>query len=131
MLANKIRLVQISLVCAIAAIAVLLGSHFAGAEDAPPSYVASPDVYKLLKENEHFRIIEATWKPGQRDNFHSHWANAVYRFTDCTARIYLPDGKFVDSNSKAGSTVLQNSIPSHSFENRGTAECRMLIVEAK
>jgi len=131
MLANRLRLIQISLVCLIAAVAVVLGSHFARSEDAPPSYVASPDVYKLLQQNERFRIIEATWKPGQRDNFHSHWANAVYHLTDCTERIYLPDGKFTDSSHKAGSTALQNPIPSHSFENRSTAECRSVIVAAR
>ena len=59
-----------------------------------PSYVASPDVYKLLSENEHFRVILATWKPGQRDAWHAHEGPLVaYRLTDCTMRAHAPDGK--------------------------------------
>ena len=52
--------------------AALVAAPFALAEDAPPSYIAFPDVYKLVQENEHFRVIEATWQPGQKDVMHSH-----------------------------------------------------------
>lgn len=47
--------------------AALVAAPFAWAEDAPPSYEASPNVYKLVVENAHFRVIEATWKPDQKD----------------------------------------------------------------
>lgn len=36
------------------------------------SYVASPDVYKVIAESNNTRVILATWKPGQRDAWHSH-----------------------------------------------------------
>ena len=42
------------------------------AQAVAPSYKASPDVYKLISENDQFRVIQATWKPGQRDAWHSH-----------------------------------------------------------
>src|SRR4051794_40606952 len=39
----------------------------ASAQNAPLSYVANPGVYKVLAENDQFRVVLATWKPGQRD----------------------------------------------------------------
>jgi hypothetical protein len=110
--------------------AALLVDLPASAEDqAPRSYIASPDVYKVIAQNDKTKVILATWPAGKRDNWHSHPANGVYRLTDCSARVYTPDGKFRDSDNKAGSAVVQAGIPSHSFENRGSTECRAIIVE--
>lgn len=43
------------------------------AADAPLSHTASPDTYKLLFENDQFRVILQTSKPGARDALHSHF----------------------------------------------------------
>ncbi len=101
----------------------------ARADDAPRSYVASPDVYKVIAEDGKTRVILATWRPGQRDQWHSHPPTGVYFLTDCDTRIHTPDGKFVDSSRKVGFAVVQQAIPSHSFENRSSVECRVIIVE--
>lgn len=102
------------------------------AQGVPPSYEASPEVYKLLAENDQFRVILATWKPGQRDAWHSHaGALAAYRFADCKSRIHTPDGKYRDSSGKAGGVTFNPIVASHSFENIGTTECRSLLVERK
>ena len=101
----------------------------ASAEDAPRSYVASPDVYKVIADDGKTRVILATWSLGQRDQWHSHPPTGVYFLTDCEPRVHTPDGKFVDTSRKAGSAVVQAPIPSHSFENRSSAECRVIIVE--
>ena len=102
------------------------------AQEAPLSYIASPDVYKLVAENSQFRVIIATWKAGQSDMQHSHSQSAVYRLTDCRAQVVGPSGKVLgESEVKAGSVVLQDAIPSHSFKNTGTTDCQVLIVERK
>lgn len=49
----------------IALAGVAVTSH---AEDAKPSHVAEPGVYKVLAENELFRVVLATWPPGNLDN---------------------------------------------------------------
>jgi hypothetical protein len=75
----------------------------ASAVDEPPrSYVASPDVYKVIAQNDKTKVVLAIWPPGKRDNWHSHPANGVYFLTDCEARIFTPDGKFHDGSLKAG-----------------------------
>lgn len=103
------------------------------ADAAPPSYKASPEVYKLISENDHFRVFEVTWKPGQRDAWHSHPGPlTAYRLTDCDAmRAHTPDGKFQDGGSKAGTVSYNPVIVSHSLENRGKTDCKILIVEKK
>lgn len=112
--------------------AVLAIACAAAAQDVPLSYVAAPAVYKLLAEDGNFRVILATWQPGQKDVQHSHSAAAVYRLTDCTSRLFGADGKVIgEGSAKAGSTVLQNMISAHSVENIGTSECRILLVERK
>ena len=35
-------------------------------ETAPLSFVASPEVYKVIADKGHFRMILVTWQPGQR-----------------------------------------------------------------
>jgi len=120
---------RIAMIAGVFACSMLFGFPPASAEDAPRSYVASPEVYKVIADNGKTKVILATWPPGKRDNWHSHPATGVYRLTDCDARVYSPDGKSVENSSKAGSAVVQAPIPSHSFENRGTAECRIIIVE--
>jgi hypothetical protein len=99
-----------------------VGGAFAQAapKEAPPSYVADPAVYKLVEENNLFRVIMVTKPAGSRDAWHSHLPNN-----------YTPDGKHTESTRKAGSVLLQPAIPSHSLENIGKAECKQLIVERK
>lgn len=103
------------------------------AQDVPPSYLEAPDVYKLISENEHFRVIMATWKPGQRDNMHSHAGpSTIYRLTDCRMRSFTPDGKAVDRpEAKRGSVGHNPIVASHSLENIGASDCQLLIVEKK
>ena len=98
---------------------------------APPSYIADPATYKLLAENDKFRVILQSSKPGHRDPWHSHSTLASYRLTDCTSRIYQADGKFTESSRKAGEVSFLPDTASHSFENTGTTDCQGLLVERK
>ena len=112
--------------------ALVLAPFSAFTQDAAPaSYKASPAVYKLLGENEDFRVILATWKPGQRDDWHSHQPLAAYSLTGCESRIHTPDGKYVDRKGAKGAVTFNPGIVSHSFENRSAAECQAVIVERK
>ena len=108
-------------------------SVIASAQDAtPPSFKASPSVYKLIAEDENFRVILAAWQPGQRDEWHSHQPAAVYSLSGCGGqRLYTPDGKYVERKSAIGQVTLNKAIASHSFENRSSKECQALIVERK
>jgi beta-alanine degradation protein BauB len=102
------------------------------AQNVAPSYVADPEVYKILGENEHFRVIMATWKPGTRDAWHSHSGALVgYRLSECKQRVYTPDGKFQERTQPRGYVNFTPVVSSHSVENIGKTECQVLIVEKK
>jgi len=112
--------------------AALVFAPVAIAQDAPLSYKAAPEVYKLLGENDQFRVIHQSIKPGHRDAWHSHSALVSYRLTDCTTRLHYPDGKTTGGQPrKAGEVGFLPAQPSHSLENIGTNVCEGLIIERK
>ncbi|MDJ0890584.1 MAG: hypothetical protein QNK18_05235 [Gammaproteobacteria bacterium] len=74
-------------------LSIILAASTSAAENALSAPEASPDVYKILAENDQWRVIQATWQPGQEDNFHSHPADRVSFFvTDCRLQLSKPDG---------------------------------------
>jgi hypothetical protein len=104
----------------------------AAAQSAPPSYQGDPDVYKVILENENFRVISATWKKGVTDKPHSHPAAfVVYPVTDCTIRLHNPDGSTRVSESKAGKPFAGPVIASHTAENISDHDCQAIFVERK
>lgn len=114
--------------------ALLLNTAPAMAEDVPSAPVASPDVYKVIAENDQFRVIEATWQPGQEDNFHSHPADRVSLYqTDCKLRLTKADGTYRDAKPKAGTAKARTGKPvkSHKAKNIGDNVCVIRIVELK
>ena len=73
------------------------------AQNAPPPYQADPDVYKVIFEDQNFRVILSTRKKGVRDKDHSHAISSVaYLLTDCINRVYTPDGKTRENNERRG-----------------------------
>lgn len=107
----------------------LIALHPAQAQEVPRSFAASPDIYKVIAQNEQYKVIAVTWKPGQKDVVHSHPASAVYYLTDCTLRVHAQDGTFRDAQPKAGSAVVQAPIPGHVLENTGSSDCRLIMFE--
>jgi hypothetical protein len=93
--------------------ALVLVATVAFAQSSPPTYQADPSVYKVIFEDENFRVIAATWKKGTRDKDHAHPSPSVaYAVTDCSLKVITPDGKSRDVNSKAGSALCSDdSIP--------------------
>jgi len=100
------------------------------AQAAPIDIKASPDIYKEVAGNDQYRVVEGVFKPGQRDNFHSHPRMLFYWATDCSMRWYLPDGSTQDIEVKAGRAGVQDTVV-HSVENRGASECRVVMFEPR
>lgn len=113
--------------------AILVLPCVALAEKAPSAPEASPDVYRIITENDHYRVIEATWQPGQKDELHSHGAvSAMYYLTECMLKIHTPDGKTVDAKPKVGSArIAPAAVDAHYAENVGSSECKVIFFEQK
>jgi len=118
---------------ALGAIAVLyLASPAVVAQNAPPTFQGDPDVYKVIFEDQNFRVIETVRKKGVHDKTHGHpLPSIVYHLTDCDTKLYASDGKTTENHSKAGSASAVPVIASHSAENIGPADCRQIFVERK
>jgi hypothetical protein len=104
------------------------------AQNAPPSYEGDPDVYKVIFEDQNFRVIDSVRKKGVHDKLHSHPVPSIlYHVTDCTSLLYGPDGKASPSptNGKAGTAFAVPIIPAHSAENIGPEDCHQIFVERK
>jgi hypothetical protein len=54
------------------------------AQSAPPTYQADPSVYKIIFEDQNFRVITGTWAPGVTDKPHSHRFGGL-----CTYRLHV------------------------------------------
>ena len=124
------RTVTPSVVAAVT-LALLALAGTAWAQLAPRSFVASPDVFKVVAQDQTYLVIEGTWAPGQRDKPHSHPYGARYFLTDCNLRSFLPDGTKSEGAARAGNAVVRGSVESVSVENIGRSACKMIFFEAK
>jgi hypothetical protein len=101
-------------------------------ENAPLSFEASPNVYKVIANGKDYRIILATWQPGQRDTWHSHPEKGTYFVTPCSLRIFKPDGSHQDFNNvPAGAASVRPPVSSHEAQNIGSSVCKLILFEPK
>jgi hypothetical protein len=133
--ANEGKEVQLKLFRSITFLGLMALANSAFAtEDAPPAHEASPEIYKILAENDQFRVIEAIWQPGQEDNFHSHPADRVSLYqTNCTLQLTNSDSTSRIGKPKAGTAKVRTGKPvkSHKAKNIGDQVCVIRIVELK
>jgi hypothetical protein len=120
-------------ILSLSAIAIACGlSSVSIAQNAPPTYQGDPEVYKVIFEDQNFRVIEVNRKKGVHDKAHSHPVpSVVYNVTDCKSRVYSADGKTNDNDRKAGAVQAVPVIGSHSAENIGDSDCKQIFVEKK
>jgi hypothetical protein len=104
------------------------------ADIAPTAPEASPVVYRTLTETDQWRVVEATWQPGQEDEFHSHPADRVSLYkTNCKLRLTNADGSSRIAEPKAGTAKARTGkpVPAHKAKNLGNEVCIIQIVELK
>ena len=117
---------------ALAAVLVAWLAGPAAAQGVPHSYVANPDIYKVIAQDDRYIVMEVTWKGGQKDKMHSHPKGLVVQYlTDCHSRTTTADGKVNESKRKAGETVIAAPVAAHYFENLATTDCKHIHIEAK
>ena len=113
-------------------LAAIVMASAASAQNAPPTYQGDPDTYKLIFEDQNYRVIAATWKRGTTDKPHSHPVPFIaYALDACTLRIHNPDGTTRDINNMAGAAASGPVATSHTAENVNPADCHAILVERK
>jgi hypothetical protein len=128
---NKIMTTRPGAMLKVALLSTVLTAPLALAQNAPPCYVASPDVYHLVHEDDNYLVIEATWQPGQKDSLHSHFPTVIYWITDCQLTAEIPGGNRIEGKQTAGSSRIQPAVVAHFAINEGSSVCKALLVERK
>ena len=90
----------------------------------------APKNCKVLLENDRVRVVRVVTKPGEKLEMHSHPAHIVYSFTSGKAKFTSSDGKSEEREIKAGQAIWSDAV-THSTENAGTTESRVLVTELK
>jgi hypothetical protein len=102
------------------------------ADEVSPDIVASPEVYKVIAENDQMRVVLATWPAGYKDKVHSHPKMfATYTVKDCHRKLHKSDGTVDEKHLKAGSARVVQPVKAHYFENVGKTECQTVLFEMK
>ena len=90
----------------------------------------APKNCRVLLENDRVRVIRVVTKPGEKIEMHSHPANIVYALTSGKVKHTSEDGKSEEREHKAGQAIWSDAV-THSSENVGTTEGRVLVIELK
>lgn len=113
----------------ITAILMLAAAFTARVSFAAGPLEVAPDMYKLVSENDRVRVMEVTFKPGEKIAEHSHPDHFVYVLEAGTLQITNAAG-VTDAELKVGDVIWINA-ESHSAVNTGTTQVRLLVTELK
>lgn len=89
----------------------------------------APNMYKLLFENERVRVMEVTFKPGEKIAEHSHPDHYVYVLS--AGKLKITAGETVTDADLAVGQVLWIPAETHWAVNTGTTEVKALVTELK
>ena len=84
----------------------------------------------LKLENPRVRVLEATIKPGDKEQTHSHPAYVIYVIAGGKFRNHATDGTVTDGEFKTGDVIFRDSV-THWAENIGATTIRLVLVELK
>ncbi len=90
----------------------------------------APDHYKVLLETKKVRVLDISYKPGEKTAMHTHPDGIAYYVTDSKFRFTLPDGTTIEREGKAGQAI---EAPGglHAPENIGTTDGHVILFEMK
>ena len=94
-----------------------------------PLVVNSKTIVRKL-ENARVRVLEATLKPGDKEQLHSHPAYVIYVIEGGKVRTHGTDGSVVEADFKTGDVIYRDPV-THWAENVGTTTIRLELVELK
>jgi quercetin dioxygenase-like cupin family protein len=91
----------------------------------------SPDIYTVLLENEHVRVLEYLIEPGVKEAWHTHPPKVSYIISGGMLRITTEGGDSFVVDEESGNTAWMGATGRHFGENIGTTPIRIVLVEIK
>lgn len=92
--------------------------------------VVNSKTIALKLENPRVRVLEATLKPGDKEQTHSHPAYIIYVIEGGKFRNHAADGAVTDGEFKTGDVIYRDPV-THWAENIGDTTIRLVLVELK
>ena len=92
--------------------------------------VVAPNNYKVILENDRVRLLEYSGRPGDKTEMHSHPDVLAYPLTPAKVKFTFPNGESFEAEMQAGEPMFSEA-HSHSTENLGNSDIRVLLVELK
>ena len=113
-------------------LAALLATGFIRSDVARPQdpLVVNSKTIALKLENARVRVLEATLKPGDKEQLHSHPAYVIYVIEGGKVRTHGIDGTTVEADFKTGDVIYRDPV-THWAENTGNTTIRLVLVELK
>jgi quercetin dioxygenase-like cupin family protein len=90
----------------------------------------SPDVHKVIFENDAIRVLEVTVTPGAKVPMHRNPENINYIVKPGTLRLIDPDGSTLDVELTEGQ-VIPAPVGEHAVENVGMSAVKTICIELK
>jgi len=84
----------------------------------------------LKLENARVRVLEATLKPGDKENMHSHPAYVIYVIAGGKVRNHAADGSVSEAEFRTGDVIYRDPL-THWAENVGKTTIRLELVELR
>ena len=109
----------------------LSNANAADAVESLDPTVVSPDMYTVLFENEHVRVVEYKIGPGERDNWHAHPPKVSYVVEAGRLQITTAAGESFAVGEERGSVRWLGTVGRHFGENIGERPVRIMFVEVK
>jgi len=109
------------------ALAIFFAATTTFAQD--PVKVA-PQAFKERLNNDNVRVLEYSSKPGEKEAMHSHSAGLIYVIQGGKFKSTAADGTSKEIEYKTGEVVWRDAV-THSVENVGTTDLKVLLVEVK
>ena len=106
---------------------VLIGALRVPAQDVA---VVNAKSITVKVDNDRVRVMEATLKPGDKEQMHSHPAYVIYVVTGGRVRNHAANGTTNDVDYQPGNTYYRDPL-THWAENIGTTTVHLVLVELK
>jgi quercetin dioxygenase-like cupin family protein len=113
------------------AITLVSTSVFAQDDAGIDPTLVSPDMYRVLLENEHVRVVSYEIPPGAKDHWHTHPPKVSYTINGGRLRITTDDGESFEVDEIADTAAWMGKLGRHYAENTGDTSIRILLVEIK
>ncbi len=97
--------------------------------DGEDAVDVSGSIYRLVDENDNFRVLDVTLEPGEKDEVHAHPASVIYALGPASGTWHQEGQEPKAQVFRPGSAVYLEPTDAISLENTGQRQIRLIMFE--